>query len=86
MTWGHVIWIFFPIPFFCFLLLSVPLGRRIEKFGTNVVGKIFFTRVSVGPFHVRLVNVFLGASLLIFGVACRSIQAGFGSAHVPCSG
>lgn len=85
MTWGHMIWIFFPIPFFCLLLLSVPF-RKIERFGTNLVGKIFFTRVSVGPFYVRLVNVFLGASLIIFSVACRSIQMGFGSAHVPCSG
>lgn len=86
MTWGHMIWIFFPIPVFCLILLSMPSYRRIERVGTKLVGKIFFTRISVGPLYIRLVYVFIGASLLIFGVACRSIQMGFGSAHVPCSG
>lgn len=86
MTWGHMIWIFFPIPVFCLILLSMPSYRRIERVGTKLVGNIFFTRISVGPLYIRLVYVFIGASLLIFGVACRSIQMGFGSAHVPCSG
>eukprot|EP00571_Detonula_confervacea_P014638 CAMPEP_0172309280 /NCGR_PEP_ID=MMETSP1058-20130122/9623_1 /TAXON_ID=83371 /ORGANISM="Detonula confervacea, Strain CCMP 353" /LENGTH=164 /DNA_ID=CAMNT_0013021877 /DNA_START=143 /DNA_END=637 /DNA_ORIENTATION=+ len=86
MTWGHVIWIFFPIPVFCLVLLSLPSYRKIEKLGTKFVGRIFFTRVSVGTFFIRLVYVFIGASLLIFVVASRSIQMGFGSVHVPCSG
>lgn len=86
MTWGHVIWIFFPIPFFCLVLLSMPSYPKIEKLGTKLVGRIFFTRVSVGAFYIRLVYVGIGASLLIFLVASRSIQMGFGSAHVPCTG
>jgi len=87
MTWGHMIWIFFPIPLLCLiLLLLVPSYPKLERFGTNAVGRIFFTRVSVGAFYIRLVYVFIGASLLIFGVASRNIQHGFGSAHVPCSG
>jgi hypothetical protein len=36
--------------------------------------------------YIRLVGVFLGLSCLIFGIAVRTIQMGFGSAHVPCSG
>mmetsp|Transcript_8669 Transcript_8669/g.14146 ORF Transcript_8669/g.14146 Transcript_8669/m.14146 type:complete len:175 (-) Transcript_8669:224-748(-) len=86
MTWGHMIWIFFPIPLFCLLLLTMPLPQKIEKFGTNLVGRIFFTRVTVGVLYIRLVFVFIGASLLIFGVASRTIGRGFGSVHVPCSG
>lgn len=86
MTWGHMIWIFFPIPLFCLVLLSMPLPQRIEKFGTNLVGRIFFTRVTVGVLYIRLVYVFIGMSLLIFGMASRTIQMGFGSVHVPCSG
>jgi len=86
MTWGHIIWLFFPIPLFCLILLSMPSYPRIERFGTRLVGKIFFTRVSVGPLYIRLVYVFIGASLLIFGAASRTIQMGFASAHVPCSG
>jgi len=85
MTWGHMIWIFFPLPLFCLLLLSMPTYRG-EKFGTKLVDKIFFTKVSIGPVYIRLVHVFIIASLLIFSIACRSIQMGFGSAHVPCSG
>ncbi|KAL3758368.1 hypothetical protein ACHAWU_005038 [Discostella pseudostelligera] len=86
MTWGHIIWIFFPIPLICLILLSLPNYRKLEQWGTTLVGKIFFTRVSVGLLYIRLVHVFIGASLLVFGVACRSIQLGFSSAHVPCSG
>lgn len=86
MTWGHIIWIFFPIPLVCLILLSLPNYRKVEQWGTNLVDKIFFTRVSVGLVYIRLVHVFIGASLLVFGVACRSIHLGFSSAHVPCSG
>jgi len=86
MTWGHMIWIFFPIPLFCLVLLSMPLPQKLEKFGINLVGKIFFTRVTVGALYIRLVYVFIGASLFIFGMASRTISMGFGSAHVPCSG
>lgn len=85
MTWGHVIWIFFPIPLLCLLLLSMPTHRG-EKFGTKLVDKIFFTKVSIGPVYIGLVHVFIIASLFIFCIACRSIKMGFGSAHVPCSG
>jgi len=86
MTWGHVIWIFFPIPVFCLIMLSLPSYRSIERAGTNLVGKIFFTRVSVGPLHISLYSVFIFASFIIFTVAFKSISHGFGSAHVPCSG
>jgi len=86
MTWGHMIWIFFPIPLFCLILLSMPLPQKFEKFGPKLVGKIFFTRVSVGLLYIRLVYVFIGASVLIFTMASRTIQVGFGSAHIPCSG
>jgi len=85
MTWGHMIWIFFPIPVFCLLLLSLPF-QKVEKVGTAIVGKIFFTRVSVGVAFIRLVYVFIGASVLIFGMAARTVHNGYGSAHVPCSG
>merc|ERR1719223_2610223 len=36
--------------------------------------------------YIRLVYVFIGASLLIFGMASRTIHNGFGGVHVPCSG
>ena len=80
------IWIFFPIPVFCLIMLSLPSYRSIERAGTNLVGKIFFTRVSVGPLHISLYSVFIFASFIIFTVAFKSISHGFGSAHVPCSG
>mmetsp|Transcript_21581 Transcript_21581/g.46160 ORF Transcript_21581/g.46160 Transcript_21581/m.46160 type:complete len:175 (+) Transcript_21581:107-631(+) len=86
MTWGHMIWIFFPIPLFCLVLLLMPLPRNLEKYGTGLVERIFFTRVSVGPLIIRLVNVSIGLSLLIFAMASKTIQRGFGSAHVPCGG
>ena len=86
ITWGHMIWIFFPIPLFCLLLLATPFPLKIERIGTNLVGSIFFTRVSVGRLYIRLVWVFIAASFLMFGVATRVIQMGFASAHVPCSG
>jgi hypothetical protein len=98
MTWGHMIWIFFPIPVFCLILLSLipprrfgnsylaPRYRKVERMATDLVGRIFFTPVSVGPVSVRLVYVFVFASLAIFFIAARTIQAGFASAHIPCSG
>ena len=82
---SHMIWIFFPIPILCLVLLAIPFSK-IEKQCTNVVGGIFFTRVSVGFVYIRLVWVFLGFSCLIFWIACRTLQMGFGSARVPCSG
>ncbi|KAL7543642.1 hypothetical protein ACHAWF_007436 [Thalassiosira exigua] len=85
MTWGHMIWIFFPLPLFCLLLLlAVPI-ERVEKYGTSLVGKIFFTRVTVGPAHLSLVHFFIAASMLIFGMASRTIHEGFGGTHVPCT-
>jgi len=89
-TWGHMMWIFFPIPLFCLILLSVPLPSVIERYrerrGVDLIGGIFFTRVSVGPVRIRLVHVFIGMSFLIFGMASATIRRGFGSAHAPCSG
>ncbi|KAL3797304.1 hypothetical protein ACHAWO_009077 [Cyclotella atomus] len=48
--------------------------------------RIFFTRVSVGTVYIRLVWVSVGFSCLIFWIACRTLQRGFGSARVPCDG
>lgn len=31
MTWGHMIWIFFPIPVFCLILLSILPSRRRDN-------------------------------------------------------
>ena len=86
MTWGHIIWIFFPIPLVCLILLSLPSYRKVDQWATTLVDKIFFTRVSVGLVYIRLVHVFIGASLIVFSVACRSLYLGFSSAHVPCIG
>ncbi|KAL3821999.1 hypothetical protein ACHAXA_002985 [Cyclostephanos tholiformis] len=98
MTWGHMIWIFFPIPLFCLVLLSLipprrfgnsylaPRHRKVERLATEFVGRIFFTPVSLGKFSIRLVYFFIFASLVIFVVAFRTIHAGFDSAHIPCSG
>jgi len=86
MTWGHMIWVFFPIPLFCLILLAMPLPNKLDKMGTKLVGRIFFTRVSVGVLYIRLVWVFMGFSFVIFMAATRVIQLGFNSAHVPCSG
>lgn len=82
MTWGHMIWVFLPLPLISLLLLTI----LPQSFGTRLVQKIFFTRISIGPWHTRLVWVFVGASLIIFSMAARTIQMGFASAHVPCSG
>lgn len=84
MTWGHMLWIFFPIPLFCLLLLTVPSSvSEFEKSGTGLVGRIFFTRAR----GVRLAHVFIGASALIFFAASRTVQGGFDGLDVPpCSG
>lgn len=86
ITWGHMIWIFFPIPVLCLFLLSMPLPRKIDKIGTNLVRKIFFIEVSVGRAKFYLIWVFVWMSLLILGFASRSIQLGFNSGNAPCSG
>ncbi|KAL7477397.1 hypothetical protein ACHAW6_003200 [Cyclotella cf. meneghiniana] len=85
MTWGHMIWVFFPIPLFCLVLLAVPFPKT-EKLCTELVGSIFFTRISVGVVYIRLVWVFMGMSCLIFWIAITTLQMGFGSTRVPCSG
>jgi hypothetical protein len=82
MTWGHMIWVFMPIPLISLVLLSVLPGG----FGTRLVQQIFFTKISFGHFHTRLVWLFIAASFIIFSMAARTIQMGFASAHVPCSG
>mmetsp|Transcript_8470 Transcript_8470/g.12735 ORF Transcript_8470/g.12735 Transcript_8470/m.12735 type:complete len:158 (-) Transcript_8470:2241-2714(-) len=82
MTWGHMIWVFLPLPLMSLLLLTI----LPQSFGTRLVQKIFFTRISIGHWHTRLVWVFIGASLIIFSIAARTIHLGFASAHVPCSG
>jgi hypothetical protein len=81
-----MIWIFFPIPVFCLVLLAMPWPPKVEKVCTDLVGSIFFTRVSVGVLYIRLVWVFVGASMLLLSIATRTLRYGFGSAHVPCSG
>eukprot|EP00970_Alexandrium_tamarense_P010332 scaffold2071_cov190-Alexandrium_tamarense.AAC.24 len=85
-SYSHMIWIFFPIPVFCLVLLAMPWPPKVEKVCTDLVGSIFFTRVSVGVLYIRLVWVFVGASMLLLSIATRTLRYGFGSAHVPCSG
>lgn len=80
-----MIWVFFPIPLFCLVLLAVPFPKT-EKLCTELVGSIFFTRISVGVVYIRLVWVFMGMSCLIFWIAITTLQMGFGSTRVPCSG
>ena len=106
MTWGHMIWIFFPIPVFCLILLSIlpsrrrsrdndggdgyyymaPRYRKFEQWGTDIVGKIFFTPVSFGPISIDLITFFSCASLLICVLATRSVMLGFNSSTTPCTG
>lgn len=80
-----MIWMFFPIPLFCLVMLAIPFPKT-EKLCTELVGSIFFTRISVGVVYIRLVWVFVGMSCLIFWIAIKTLQMGFGSTHVPCSG
>eukprot|EP00804_Cyclotella_cryptica_P000136 CCRYP_019712-RB/>CCRYP_019712-RB protein AED:0.28 eAED:0.28 QI:307/1/1/1/0/0/2/307/155 len=80
-----MIWVFFPIPLLCLALLAVPFPKT-EKLCTELVGSIFFTRISVGAVYIRLVWVFVAMSCLILWIAIKTLQMGFGSAHVPCSG
>jgi len=84
LTWGHMIWIYMPLPLVCLLLLALPLPQSLERLGTRAVGSLFFSRVSIGPMEVALVHLFIFTSFLICMMATRTINAGFGNAHVPC--
>lgn len=85
LTWGHMIWIFFPIPAMALLLLSVPSVKKIDRFGTRLVEKMFFIELSVGPFNFYLIWFFVWASFLILMIAWRSVHIGFVTAQAPCT-
>lgn len=64
--WSLLIWVFFPIPFLSLVLMSIPGPARFAKIGNAIVHKIFFTRISIGLFQVRLLDFFILSSILIF--------------------
>ena len=74
ISWAHLIWIFFPIPFLCLILLSIPGPRRIEKFGTRAVEKIFFTTIHAGPIQIHLLWLFFLASVCIFASSVQKLR------------
>ena len=74
VSWGQLIWIFFPIPVFSLLLLSIPGPRGIEKFGAFIVEKIFFTKIRAGPIRLRLLWLFFVASIIIFAGSVQRLN------------
>lgn len=72
--WNQLIWIFFPIPIFSLVLLSIPGPAKLEKIGTNIVHYIFFSRISFGSFHIRLLEFFSLLSLLIFASCIHQLH------------
>uniref|UniRef100_A0A6U1T5K6 BAP29/BAP31 transmembrane domain-containing protein n=1 Tax=Trieres chinensis TaxID=1514140 RepID=A0A6U1T5K6_TRICV len=75
-AWNQLIWIFFPIPIFCLALLSLTWPKTLQKFGADLVGKIFFTRFRAGPVSVQPLWLFFGLSLFIFVNVARSLHSG----------
>ena len=58
---------FFPIPSFSLILLSITRPQRLERIGNNIVHSIFFTKLSLGKFHITLFHFFLLAAFSLFG-------------------
>lgn len=71
--WGLIIWVFFPIPILSLVLLSIPAPARLVKFGNDVVHRIFFTRVTVGPIKVRLLDLFFVSSLVLLASCVHTL-------------
>lgn len=78
--WNLVIWVFFPIPFLSLVLLSIPGPAGLEKLGNAVVDKIFFSRVSLGPIKLRLLDFFVLLSALIFFSCVQAVS----TKPLPC--
>lgn len=74
LSWGNLIWVFFPIPFLSLVLLSIPGPRFLEKFGSKVVEKIFFTRIHAGPIRIHLLWLFFLASIGIFANSIHRLK------------
>jgi len=73
-VWGQLIWVFFPIPILSLFLLSVSYPQSLEKVGTNIVHKIFFTKINLGPLRVQLLWLFFFCSVVIFANTVRMLQ------------
>lgn len=74
LSWGNLIWIFFPIPFLSLVLLSIPGPRRLEKLGWKLVEKIFFTRIRAGPIRIHLLWLFFLMSIGIFANSMHRLK------------
>eukprot|EP00565_Helicotheca_tamesis_P003288 CAMPEP_0185730032 /NCGR_PEP_ID=MMETSP1171-20130828/8165_1 /TAXON_ID=374046 /ORGANISM="Helicotheca tamensis, Strain CCMP826" /LENGTH=184 /DNA_ID=CAMNT_0028399005 /DNA_START=93 /DNA_END=647 /DNA_ORIENTATION=+ len=72
--WGQLIWVFFPIPILSLFLLSVPYPPALEKLGANIVHRIFFTRINIGPLRIQLLWFFFLTSAIIFANAVNVLQ------------
>mmetsp|Transcript_3145 Transcript_3145/g.5722 ORF Transcript_3145/g.5722 Transcript_3145/m.5722 type:complete len:155 (+) Transcript_3145:235-699(+) len=73
-AWAQFIVFFFPIPFFCLVLLSISWPKRLERFGANVVNKIFFTKIN----GFQLLWLFFAGSLVIFANSIHALHHGPG--------
>lgn len=56
-----------------------PKYRKIEQWGTDIVGQIFFTPISFGPVCIQLITFFSCASLFICCLATRSVMFHYSS-------
>lgn len=81
MTWGQLIWVFFPIPIFSLVLLSIPGPRKLEKFGNDLVHRIFFTKISLGSIYITLFHLFILSGLVIFANSVHQVKLGAAGFH-----
>uniref|UniRef100_A0A7S4T419 BAP29/BAP31 transmembrane domain-containing protein n=1 Tax=Ditylum brightwellii TaxID=49249 RepID=A0A7S4T419_9STRA len=72
--WAQLIWVFFPIPILSLFLLSASYPPALERLGANIVHRIFFTRINVGPLRIQLLWLFFSISVLIFINTLRILQ------------
>lgn len=70
VTWGQLIWVFFPIPIICLLLLFV----LPDKTSSAVVKRVFFTQIIVGPVRISLLWLFIHLSLLVFAHTANKVN------------
>lgn len=76
MSWGQLIWVFFPIPVTSLFLLSIPGPKKLEKMGNDAVHKLFFTKVAVGKYHIRVFHLFFISSLILFINSALKLNGG----------
>jgi len=77
MSWGQLIWFFFPIPIISLVLLSIPGPQGLARFGTNLVRRLFFAKIAIGPhIHFRLLWFFTVTSMIVFMNACQKLSIG----------